>query len=315
MGRGGFWKFMKIVFFGTPEYVLPILSTLKKSYDIAGVVTQKPQPAGRKKYITHSPVDKWAHEKKIPIFYSAEELISQNIEVDFGVLAAFGQIVPDSVIDHFPKGILNIHPSLLPKWRGASPVQATIVSGDKTTGVSIMLLDEKMDHGPIISQLKEEVLDHDTTDSLRKRLFKRSAEFLIDLIPNYLNGKIKPKPQDHSKATYTTTVKKEHGFIPSEYLTAALQGDSLQKRWKIGFIKNLTIYPTPSTIQQFIRAMEPWPIAWTRTKLRHAASPRRLKILKAHLENMKLVLDEVQLEGKNPVSWKQFEQGYPEVKF
>lgn len=262
---------LKIIFFGTPEYVLPILEKLHKHYKIAAVVTQPPKEAGRKKIKTFSAVDTWAFKRKLPIFFDFDRLP----EVDLGVCAAFGKIIPKFVIDNLKFGILNVHPSLLPKYRGASPVQAAIVNGDSETGVSIIKMDEQMDHGPIVTQFKEEILPDDTTETLRVRLFARSAEVLIDLIPNYLKGKINLKPQDHSQATFTKVLKKEDGFI------------------------DLTSHQSPTTIHNFIRAMYPWPCAWT-----ILANGKRLKLLPNGM---------VQLEGKKPVTRKQFEAAYPDL--
>lgn len=279
---------MTIIFFGTPEYVLPILISLHKKFvtgpgksPIVAVVTQSPKPIGRKQLKTYSPVDKWAYEHKVPIYYDFNKPLP---EADLGVCAAFGSIIPKSVIVKFKFGILNIHPSLLPKYRGASPIQAVIVAGDTQTGVSITKMDEKVDHGPIVSQFKEDVSPDDTNETLRERLFARSAQVLIDLIPYYLSGKVKPKEQNHTEAILTKTVTKEDGFI------------------------NLT-KDNPVKIEKMMRAYTPWPGVWT------LVNKKRLKILKVHLENDKLILDEVQLEGKNPVSWKQFQEAYPGSNF
>lgn len=278
---------MKIVFLGTPDYVLPILTLVHKKFvtgpgksPIAAVVTQSPKPMGRKQILNYSPIDKWAHEHKIPIFYDANELLKANLGLDLGILASYGQIIKKEVIDLFPKGILVIHPSLLPKYRGASPVPETIKNGDAVTGVTIFKMDEKVDHGPIVSQFKEDVLPEDTGESLRNRLFERSAEVLVELIDPYLKGKITPRAQNDAEASYAKTLTKQDGFID---MTRS----------------------DPVNSERFIRAMQPWPQAWT------LADGKRLKILKAHLENEKLVLDEVQLEGKNPVPWKQFKEAYP----
>jgi len=325
---------MKIVFFGTPDYVLPILQSLDRQFKtkdgvspIVAVITQKPRPVGRKKKLRYSPVDNWAHIKNIKnkrlnikIYFSSQDLLRDKIKADLGVLAAYGEIVSREIINYFPHGILNIHPSLLPKYRGAAPVQAAIVCGDKETGVSVIRIDEKLDHGPIISQFKEEILATDTTASLRKRLFEKSAEVITTLLPAFLQGKIKPRPQDDSQASFTRQIKKEDGFIPPHSFASILQGLPLKGRWEIGFIKGLVIEnPKPADINRFIRAMQPWPQAWTfvwlNTKVKNQKSKFRLKILKAHLETGRLVPDEVQLEGKNPVSWKQFCQGYPKAKF
>jgi methionyl-tRNA formyltransferase len=323
---------MRIIFFGTPEYVLPILNLLHKSFKtkskespIVAVVTQKPKTAGRKKIPTYSVVDKWAYNKKIPVFYGCQKLIKKAVTADIGILAAYHEFIPSLLLNYFAHGILNIHPSLLPKYRSSSPVQAAIISGDLETGVTIIKLDDKLDHGPIVSQFKEGILPVDTTETLRNRLFAKSAEVLVTLIPAYLQGKITMRGQNHKKATHANMIKKEDAFIPPKYLKLTLEGKSLKGKWKIPFIKDFAIHPTPTTIHNFIRAMQPWPVAWTKVKLGSEQVTKRLKILKAHTEKssainhqpsiIKLVLDEVQLEGKNPVTWKQFKQGYPKATF
>jgi len=325
---------MKIVFFGTPDYVLPILNSLNKSTKkslvkstVSAVVTQKPKLVGRKHFLQYSPVDTWAHKRKIPIFFDCNDLIKSNIKADLGILASYGEIIQKKVLDYFPYGILNVHPSFLPIFRGSSPVQATIITNSQA-GASIIKLDYKLDHGPIISQFKADLLSEDTTETLRQRLFEKSAEVLKTLIPAYIQGKIRPKEQDHKKASFTREIKKEDAFIPSKYLNLALQGQAFKGKWHIPFIKDYSLVPSVYSLERFVRAMQPWPQAWTYVDIEHGAkdkAPRRLKILKSHFESSlstnthlpstKLVLDEVQLEGKNPVSWQQFKEGYPNVKF
>lgn len=291
---------MKIVFFGTPDYVLPILTAIHKKFvtgpgksPITAVVTQPPKPIGRKQILAYSPIDKWAHDHKIPIYYSANDLLENPPEGKIGILASYGEILRKDVINSFPQGILVIHPSLLPKYRGASPVPAAIANGDEETGVSIIRMDEKMDHGAIISQFKEEILPADTAETLRNRLFERSAEVLIETLTPYIQGRIKPKKQDDEKATFTKILKREDGFIDMDA-------------------------KSPEETERFIRAMRPWPGAWTLIKLKVGGEKlvtKRLKLLKAHLDEGKLILDEVQLEGKISVSWKQFKEGYKEATF
>lgn len=279
---------MKIVFFGTPDYVLPVLTLLHKKFvtgpgksPIVAVVTQPPRPSGRKQILTYSPIDKWAHQHKIDTFYQSSELIKNNVQADIGILAAYGEIIKKEVLDLFPKGILNIHPSLLPKYRGASPIQAAIMAGETQTGVSIIKMDEKVDHGPIISQFKEDIAPTDTSETLRARLFERSAQVLVELIEPYLQDKITPRVQNDKQASFTKTLRKQDGFI------------------------ELSKTPT-DTAERFIRAMQPWPVAWT------LVGKRRLKILRAHIEDGKLVPDVVQLEGRNPVTWKEFVSAFPQ---
>jgi methionyl-tRNA formyltransferase len=287
---GGSGPNMKIVFFGTPDYVLPILTTLHKKFvtgpgksPIVAVVTSSPKPTGRKQILSYSPVDKWAHEHKIPTFYAAGDLTKENtLQAEIGVLASYGEIIKKEVIDLFPQGILVIHPSLLPQYRGASPVPAAIKNGDRFTGVTILRMDEKMDHGPVVAQFKEDILPSDTSDTLRNRLFEKSAGVLIETITPFVQGKIKLRKQNDSEATFTKLVTKQDGFID-------LKGAG------------------PISTERFIRAMFPWPGAWTLL-----SNQKRLKLLKSHIEDGKLVLDEVQLEGKLPVTGKQFLDSYPQ---
>lgn len=282
---------MKIVFFGTPYYVLPILTAIHKEFvtgpgrsPIVAVVTSSPKPVGRKQILSYSPIDKWAHERGIPTYYKSKNLIEDGIQADFGILASYGEIIPKEVINMFPKGILVIHPSLLPKYRGSSPVPETLKNGDEKTGVTIFRMDSKVDHGPIISQFKEDVMPEDNTQTLRDRLFDRSAQVLVELIDPWQKGKITPRVQDEKDATYTKILKKEDGFIDLKTTE-------------------------PAVAERFIRAMQPWPGAWTKVMIKEGQ--RRLKINKAHLEEGKLILDEVQLEGKGPVTGKQFMEAYP----
>jgi methionyl-tRNA formyltransferase len=311
---------MKIVFFGTPDYVLPVLEELHKKIKaklgspIAGVVTQSPKPVGRGKIVTFSPIDAWAHQRKIPIFYKSSDLLKEKPAADIGVLAAYGEIIPEAVIKNFKYGIINLHPSLLPQFRGASPVQAAIATGETQTGVTIIKLDPKLDHGAILSQFKEDIESGDTTDSLRAKLFERGAEVLVELIEPFVKGKITPRAQDDKTATHTTQVKKADGFIPPKFLKAALEGKTLKEDLLIPFIKDFSIKPSPDGLDNFIRSLHSWPGAWSYIKISDRLS-KRIKIIKAELDEGKLVLIEVQLEGKNTVSWKEFLAGYPSAAF
>lgn len=291
---------MKIIFFGTPDYVLPVLEALHKTYDTAreqsliAVVTQPPRPVGRKQFMTYSAVDNWAHERS-GIAIIREFDLKKFPEADLGIVAAYGKIIPEAIIKKFKFGILNIHPSLLPKYRGASPIQTAIMDGEAEIGVTVIKMDEKMDHGPVVSFFKDEVLPDDTNETLRRRLFERSAEFLINLIPSYIGGKIRFKNQDHEKATFTKILAKEDGFIEPVKLVDAFEGKGIE------------------AVERLVRAMYPWPVAWTYVKI--GEEKLRLKILKAHIQFEKLILDEVQLEGKDSVTWEQFRQGHQEFSF
>jgi len=313
---------MKIVFFGTPEYVLPVIESLNKTFKnkdgsspIVAVVTQPPKPVGRNQIKTYSPVDAWAHKRKIPIFYEPEDLLAiQKNDYELGIIADYGKIISRRVIDTFLRGILNIHFSTLPLYRGASPVQAAIIGGDKEIGVSIFKIDEGLDQGPMVSQFKESISPQETYGELKRRLFPTAAEVLCELLPAYISGKIKLKPQDDSGATYTRLITKRDGFIPPEYIGQALEGKAPSKEeWQIGFMKDFSFSPSSDNLYNFIRAMDPWPCAWTNIKI--GKGLKRLKILKAQADGPRLVLEMVQLEAKNPVSWEQFNQAYKEATF
>ena len=327
---------MKVIFFGTPDYVLPIVKALHKKYNtnteqqLVAVVTQPPRPTGRHGYLTFSAVDDWAHKRGIKVLTDPQKVW----ESDLGIVASYGNILSKEVINRFKYGLLNIHPSCLPDLRGATPIPATILSGDTKTCVSIIKMDDQMDHGPIVSSFKEEVKPDDTTETLRTRLFEHSAEFLLELLPSYLSGKINLKPQDHSQATFTKLLKKSDGYIPPQYLNNAIKGKVSNDDWEIRFMSNFKLNPSPQNIANFIRAMHPWPNAWTEVSLGHLEHGRenskRLKIISSHLEpnpslvipgqdqestQIKLMLDQVQLEGKSQTTWDQLKLGYPNLSF
>ncbi|MGB9707101.1 MAG: methionyl-tRNA formyltransferase [Microgenomates group bacterium] len=269
---------MNLWFFGSDKYSQIVLNSLKKEPNIK--ITKIISPAGMRHLI-----------------------ISNFPHPDVGVLASFGAIVPPEILNFPKKGILNIHPSLLPKYRGPSPVQTAILNGEWQTGVTIIKMDEKIDHGPIVAQFTEEILPTDTSESLYFRLFSAGAEVLKTILPAYLEGRIELREQNHSAATYTKKLTRDDGFIPLKKLKEAMEG---RKADRVG---------------RQIRAFYPWPGSWTEITIPdRKAKPirdrqnKRLKILKAHLENGKLILDQVQLDGKKPVSFKQFCEGYPEAE-
>jgi methionyl-tRNA formyltransferase len=213
------------------------------------------------------------------------KLVDQWQKADLGLLASYGQILTEKEINHFQFGILNVHPSLLPKYRGGKPVVPTLLNGDETTGVTIIKLVEKVDAGPIIGQVKERVLVPDTAESLEKRLFELGGGLLNTILADYLASKITPRAQDEKQASYAPRLKKEDGEVA----------------WQ----------KSPVYLERFIRAMWPWPGAGIH-KL--PGLLKSLKLLKGHLEKGKLVLDLVQLEGKRPTAFRQFLTGYPQLR-
>ncbi|MBI4330816.1 MAG: methionyl-tRNA formyltransferase [Chloroflexi bacterium] len=211
---------MNIVFMGTPDFAVPVLRALIDSgYSIAGVYTAPDKPRGRGQGLAISPVKKLALSCKLPLFQppglrsSGEVDALRALSPELIVVAAYGLILPRDVLAAPRRGCLNVHPSLLPRYRGPSPVSAAILAGESTTGVTIMLLDEGMDTGPVLARKEEPVLPEDTTGSLTERLAGLGAHLLLETIPLWAAGKITPAPQDNSRASYSKTLRKEDGEI------------------------------------------------------------------------------------------------------
>jgi len=220
---------LKIIFFGTPSFAVPSLSKLiqDERFDIVTVITQNDKPVGRKKTLTPSPIKSLAKSHDLNILQPEKislEVINNisKLAPDIFIIVAYGKILPAKLLDIPRYGSINIHPSLLPKYRGPSPLQSTILNGDLRTGVSIMLIDEKMDHGPILKVTPYTLTGDETYESLGNQLFHIGANELPDTIVNFTKGSLKPKEQDHNKATYTKLIKKENGLIdwtkPASYI-------------------------------------------------------------------------------------------------
>ncbi len=282
------------VFFGSPSPAALVLKKLASYFQPLLCITQPDKPAGRHQIITPTPVAQTATQLNIPTIkpiklnhHTLTTLQQLQPSPTFGFLFAYGKIIPKSIIDFFPKGIINLHPSLLPRYRGPSPVRQALLDCQTTTGFSLMLLDEQLDHGPIIYQQKIPISSTDNHQTLLNKIITTSLPLLPQIITQYLQGKITLTPQDHSQATYTPIIRKSHGQI----------------NWKLPDEK----------LACFIRAMNPWPGAFTFVKIKNQI--KRLKIIQAHLnQDNKLQIDIVQLEGKKPVTWKQFLYGYPNAQ-
>ncbi len=267
----------KVVFFGSSSYVLPIIDTLKKNFDLKLVVTTEKSPT--------DPVITFCKKTHIK-YVSVSSVLDKNLQSliinhksVIGVLADFGLIVPHDVLNIFPKGIINIHPSLLPKYRGPTPVQEAILNGEKTTGITIIKLDNEIDHGPILTQQKETILENDTSKSLYERLFRLSSSLIVRTIKLYLKGEIIPREQDHTIATFTKPLTRADGYIDISY--------------------NKPI--SSKKLQRMIRALYPWPGVWFKWKMEDGIR----KIIKLLPEG------KIQVEGKKPISYKDFINGYP----
>lgn len=263
-------KSLQIVFFGASHNVFPIIETLNINFRLVKVITTESDE--------ESSIIPYCGSKGIEVeaVHSKEELKNKvfTVKADLGVVADFGLIIPKEVLHHFRHGILNIHPSLLPKYRGPTPVQTALLNGDETTGVTIIRLDEQMDHGPILTQKEYGISPDDTAQSMYEILFRNGANIITEVIEQYIKRELKPEAQDDSKATYTKILSRQDGFVENY--------ENLQRK---------------------IRAYFPWPGVWTKTYI-NKTEKRIIKFLP---------FNRVIVEGKNEMSYKDFINGYPDA--
>ena len=309
-------KKLKLAFFGTSDRSLAILENLHNNFSLVLCVTKSDTKVGRNRELRETAVKKWAREQGIKYVeirslrdYDLRTVLENLLKYkpDYGVVADFSYIIPEDIIKFFAGKLINIHFSLLPKYRGASPVQFAILNGDETTGVTYQLISKRMDAGDILSQIGYKMNQTETSGELYETLFHVAADKLPDVILGHYSGSIKPMPQNEDNATYTFSRTHPHN-------TFIFKEDGLIN-WK----------NDPKSIDQKIRAFNPWPIAWTylkdiqeagcltrgKIKLReHIDGELTVKIYSAHLEKDKLSIDELQVEGKKIMSWKEFENGY-----
>lgn len=208
---------MRIVFMGTPEFSVSILESLIEKYDVVLVVTQPDKEVGRKKILTPSEVKKCALKHNIPIFQPIkikndyEPIL--NAKPDIIITAAFGQFIPDIILECAPFGAINVHGSLLPKYRGGSPIQTSIIKGEKETGITIMYMAKKMDAGNIIKQRSVPILDTDTNGTMFKKLSELGRDLLNEVLPTIFDKTNDSIPQDETMATYAYNITHEEQFI------------------------------------------------------------------------------------------------------
>lgn len=299
---------MRIIFMGTPDFAVPCLQRLiDSSNEVVAVYTQPDKPVGRKQVMTAPPVKGLAVQYNIPVFQpttfkdgeAAEAIAAFN--ADLIVVVAYGKILPEAVLNAAKYGCINVHASLLPKYRGAAPIQWSILNGDKETGVTIMQMDKGLDTGDILSTVKTDIDINETAEELFDRLSVIGADELINVINKLGTDEINPKKQDESKATYVTKITRE--LCPIDWSKSALE------------------------IHNQVRGLQTWPSAST------TIDGKTLKIHKTVLTDIKgnksaqvvdnknkivvccgdgncLEITELQLEGKKRMSAASFLQGY-----
>ena len=290
---------------GSPDFALPCLRELAANYAVVGVVTQPDRPAGRGRQLTPPSIKLLAQELSLPVIQPRRlkepEAIQQlhTWAPAVIVVVAFGQILRQEVLDLPPYGCINVHASLLPRWRGAAPIQAAILHGDRETGVTIICMDPGIDTGPVIGMRAISIQPDDTGGSLSERLAELGGKLLMETLPGYLNDQVKPQPQSEEGATYAPLLKKEDGLLDFNQ-----PAESLARR---------------------VRAFNPWPGTYT------IWENQRLNIHQAHATTSQstqpgetvvhdslpaiactdglLVLDEVQPAGKRSLPGQVFLRG------
>ena len=295
----------RIIFMGSPDFAVPALEALSAHYQLVGVVTQPDRPAGRGGTLKSPVVKQVALRLGIPVMQPeklrAPEAMAQlqAWAPDLVVVAAFGQILRPAVLDLPRYGCINVHGSILPRWRGAAPIQAAILAGDRETGVTIMKMDPGIDTGLMLSQRYIPIAPDETAGMLFAKLALLGTNLLIETLPRYLSGELQPHPQPEEGATYAPILKKEDGILDLSQSAAALE--------------------------RRVRAFNPWPGAWFEWK----GAP--LKVLRASVSEAKspeagrrltvegcpavgtsegiLVLEEVQPAGKKSMPGKAFLAG------
>ncbi len=303
-------KGWRIIFFGTPSFAIPSLRALLEGPDqVVGVVTQPDRERGRGRKVIFSPIKEFALQYGLNLFQPErvrEERFQdelRRLQPDLMVVVAFGQILPPSLLNIPKSGAINVHASLLPKYRGAAPIAWAILNGEEVTGVTTMKMDEGLDTGDILLQKEVSISERDTLESLQSRLAEVGGQLLVETLEKMKTGGIQPIPQDHSKATYAPSLKKGDGYID----------------WKKSALE----------IDRQVRAFHPWPGTFTqwdnhllriyRGEIRERRSTGKFgTVIWVGLDSIEVetgensyLIKEVQLEGKRRMGVKEFLSGHP----
>lgn len=306
-------KKIRAILTGTSDFGIPSFQALLKDqrFEITGVITQPDKPTDRKQIITPPPIKVEAEKNGITV-YQPEKINDikskiENLKSEIGVVISYGQIIPEEILEIPECGFINVHGSLLPKYRGAACAQAAILNGDKQTGITIIKIDKGLDTGPILWQDKLPIAPDDTAETLLEKLSRLAAEILPSVIEKYIAGEIKPIPQDDAQASYVKQLKKQDGLI--DWTKPAKE------------------------IERFVRAMQPWPGAFTNIKNKKTGALMSLKIaetapnllainqykagefflinngLAAQCGRNALIIKKLQLEGKKEMNSLEFLKG------
>ncbi len=320
---------LRIIYMGTPHFAVPALEALianatpgkllPEGYEIVTVVTRPDKPAGRGREIVYSPVKQTALEHNIPVWQSGSLKKAENSAVlaayhaDLYIVAAFGQILPQSILDQPKYGTLNIHASLLPRYRGADPIAEAILQGETESGVTIMLLDAGIDTGPTLLSRSLSLAEDETTGSLTTKLAELGAQALLEVLPQWVAGGIVPKPQDELRATHTRMLRKEDGLLswdkPAAVLArqvrAYIPWPGSYTHWSGKLLKILEAHSLTVEIDTLEQSVQPGLVS-TREEVGH-------QVLAVVTGSGFLIVTRVQLEGKKAMSAEEFLRGYSHI--
>ncbi|MBI4066827.1 methionyl-tRNA formyltransferase [Candidatus Gottesmanbacteria bacterium] len=328
-------KKLSIAYFGTPYFSARFLekiltdTTINRLIEVKLVVTQPDQPVGRKQTLSKTPVKVVAEKNNIAVIDDLKKLQVKSYklkEMDFAFLFAYGGLIQKELLNLPKYGFLNTHPSLLPKYRGASPMVYPLIIGDTKTGVTLIKLDEEIDHGPIIAQEEMEITSHDRRPDLEVKLsdlafemFKKTTKELISTDFN----RFKLIQQNHSGATFTRKLEKDDGFIPFSTLKKTLNKEPLTfnelpqiikeyvSKYEVPYWRrpiNNGIFESAKVVYNLYRGLFPWPGIWTKVIIKD--QERRLKITDLTIHSSQLTIKSVQLEGKKEVNFKMINSAY-----
>ncbi len=279
-------------FFGSSELSIYVLEALKaKGFLPTIIVTTPDRPQGRGLILTPTPVKIWGQKNGISVISPAkldDSFVSdlQKTSCELGIVASYGKIIPEKVLEIWSKKTLNVHPSLLPKYRGASPIQSAMLADDKSTGVTIMRMDKDMDHGPIVAVKNVYFNEWPTYEKVEESLGTSGGDLLANILPDWIEGKIQEIEQDHSKATFTKKITKEDGLIGIDDI---LTGAPIERSYS-AFLK--------------IQAYHSWPVAYFFAE--RNSKEIRVKITLASWTDNKLVIEKVTPEGRKEMSYNDF---------
>ncbi len=315
-----------LIFFGSPYFSADVLKRIygdreKLHVDIDLVVTQPDRPAGRGLKLQMTPVKMLALELGLPVFEYTKEKKSDLIEKiktispTHGVLYAFNEMITEDIMSLFPQGIWNIHPSLLPAFRGPSPIAYPLFLGAKETGVTVMKIAKGLDTGDVLMSSKYEITSGDTAHTVLDKLSTIGFGLLSDLLSQ---NQVLGLPQKHDAATYTSKLTKDSGYVPLEILNTWYKGENVKTR-EIPVIHDYLSRYSTDTPREYLkskflyylwRGLHPWPGIWTRVMIN--GKEMRLKILEVDFDEVtqKPIIKTVQLEGKKPTSFQQFDTAY-----